>query len=135
MKDLDGGKRAKQEELIVHKRQKKVLADDMEEQLPRYNSMETAYANVLVNKVMSANGKQKKSKFERSKFRAAVDKHYDSQMAENGVSLGWCHALGRWFSHSSVKAAHLAARSLDGHDLSYLFGVGEAVLMDPANGI
>jgi hypothetical protein len=134
MVDLDGGRRAKQEELIVHKRQKKILTEDLEEQLPSYDNMETAYTNVLVNKVMLANAKQKKSKFERSKFRSAVDNFYNSKKVLNGLQLGWCHALGRWITHKGVKAAHLAAKSLDGRDLAYLFGVGEAVLMDPTNG-
>lgn len=133
--DLDKGKRAKQEELIVHKRQKKILTEDMEEQLPRYSGMETAYANVLVNKVMLANAKQKKSKFEGKKFRAAVDEYYHSKKVEHGLKMGWCHAFGKWYDHDAVKAAHLAAKSLDGRDLSYLFGVGDAVVMDPTNGI
>jgi hypothetical protein len=73
MTELDEGKRAKLEELIVHKRQRKVLTEDIEEHLPLYASMENAYTNVLVNKVMLANSKQRRPKFEQSEFRAAVE--------------------------------------------------------------
>ena len=35
----------------------------------------------------------------------------------------WCHALGEWIEAKNVVAAHLVPASLEGEEISYVFGV------------
>lgn len=134
MNDCLENNRPREQELVVLKRQKKIVEEDLSEEAPSYAKLEDAYVSLLTNKVMSASAKQKKRKFEQSKFKAAVFDYYNaSKTTETNQKLAYCHLTG-WHPDGVVKAAHIVPKSLNSEEVSYLFGVGQAVLSDPKNG-
>ncbi|KAK2753650.1 hypothetical protein FQN55_000013 [Onygenales sp. PD_40] len=136
------------QELKVLGRQRKFLEEDMEEgygiQVKRLKTekandagaelIERAYASALVSKVMTATAKQKKQKFDQSKFRKDVLEYYGAARQTGAQREAYCHLTGWWLA-DDIKAAHLVPKSLSGDELSFLFGVREAVLSDSKNGI
>lgn len=121
-------------ELLVIKRQRKTIAEDMADTISR-QKVEEAYAQTLVGKVMAATGNPKKSTFNQTKFRQDVEHYYGaSRMNEYGEKQAHC-ALTGWRLSNGLRAAHLVPKSLSSEELSYLFGVGDAVLSDPRNGV
>jgi hypothetical protein len=136
MKDLESEVSQKERELITLKRQKKIIADDIDEVLPQYDTIERAYCSVLMSKIMSASGKQKKAKkFDQSAYSKAVLSFYGAvRSTDSGDVEKYCHLTG-WLPEKQVKCAHLVPKSLESDELAYLFGVREAVLSEPRNGV
>ena len=134
-RDLKSDVAPREDELVVLKRQKKVIEDDMQDELPAYRTLEDAYTASLVGKIMGACGKVKKSKFDQTRFRSDALERYNakSRNEETGEELAWCHLIG-WCGAKRVKAAHIVPKTLESDSLAYLFGVGEAKLSDPRNG-
>ena len=127
--------------LRVLKRQRKIIEEDIEDEVehhkrergedqePDVSFLERAYTNTIVPRVMGASAKQRKSKFDQKAFRTDVMEYYGAQHGE----AAYCHLTG-WHYSKAVKAAHLVPKSLNGDEVSYIFGVGELVLSDPRNG-
>ncbi|KAL8661886.1 MAG: hypothetical protein Q9202_005168 [Teloschistes flavicans] len=127
----------RRQEFVVLKRQRKFVQEDLDDMRPSLQTVEDAYASVIVNKVMTATAKQKKRQFDQSAFQKAVLEYYDA--SRSPVSAGqpreaFCLLTG-WRNSKEVKAAHIVPKSLKSDELSYLFGVGDAMLKDPRNGI
>jgi hypothetical protein len=125
--------REREDELLVIKRQRKTLIDDVNEALDDCDLVEAAYANIIVNKVMLA-GRQNKRGFNRKKFSEKVDNYYKAAKIEHGERYRWCHILAQWIPHKDVRAAHIVPKSLESEELNYFFGVGDVILSAPQNG-
>jgi hypothetical protein len=126
----------KERELITLKRQKKAISDDIDEVLLQYSTIEGAYSSVLTTKIMSACSKQRRGKsFDQSAYSKAVLSFYGAvRHADAGHVEKYCHLTG-WLPKEQVKCAHLVPKSLESDELAYLFGVREAVLSEPRNGM
>ncbi|KFY84506.1 hypothetical protein V498_07812, partial [Pseudogymnoascus sp. VKM F-4517 (FW-2822)] len=98
----------KERELIILNRQKKAIADDLDEALQRYSTIEDAYSSALLTKVVSPFKKRKKAP-ERSLFAKGV------------------------ISYASIKCVDLVPKSFESDELAYLFGVREANLSEARN--
>jgi len=141
-----------QAEASALKRQKRAIEADMEEVKDHRPNQDEAYASLLSSYVMKSSCHQRRSKFDQSAFKAAVIKYYDGAdiskwREDDGVPVRdeynmkvknldrrlWCPLTG-WHPEERVKAAHLVPKSLQGPELSNLFGVGEAILSEPRNG-
>ena len=127
----------------VLKRQKKVLAEDLEEQIalkkqrvqdpPDEALLERAYRDTIIPRVMSASAKRPASAFDQSAFKVAVRRYYgiDTQCSKR---MSYCHVLGEILPATLVKVAHLVPKSLTQDEVSHLFGGEHAVATDPRNG-
>lgn len=125
-----------EEELVTLKRQKKIVAEDLDESKLDHDDLADAYASLIIDKLDSSTAKPKKKKFNQQQFRAAVGARYASSRATKiGSTELYCHVIQGWFSNKEVKAAHLVPKSLRSEELAYLFGVGDVVLTDPRNGM
>jgi uncharacterized protein YdcH (DUF465 family) len=126
----------KERELVTLKRQKKAISDDIDEILPQFSIIEGAYSSVLMTKIMSASSKQRKGKsFDQSAYSKAVLSFYNAiHHIDAGHVEKYCHLTG-WHPDNQVKCAHLVPKSLESDELAYLFGVHEAVLSEPRNGM
>jgi uncharacterized protein YdcH (DUF465 family) len=124
----------KERELTTLKRQKKAIADDIDELLPQYSTIEAAYSSVLMTKIMSASSKQRGRKsFDQSAYSKAVLSFYGAvRRTDAGNVEKYCHLTG-WQPEELVRCAHLVQKSLESDELAYLFGVREAVLSEPRN--
>lgn len=80
-------------ELVVLKRQKKIIQDDLDELLPTSQTMVDAYSSVLCHKVMSAWGKQKNRKFDQEAFRKGVLEFYETLKGSKEEVLKWCPVM------------------------------------------
>ncbi|KAG0645443.1 hypothetical protein D0Z07_8664 [Hyphodiscus hymeniophilus] len=136
VEELESEVNQKERELITLKRQKKIISDDIDEVLPQYSTIEGAYSSVMMAKIMSASGKQRKGrKFDQTVYSKAVLSFYSAvRTTDNGYVEKYCHLTG-WLPDKAVKCAHLVPKSLESDELAYLFGVREAVLSEPRNGI
>ncbi|OBT91260.1 hypothetical protein VE02_00258 [Pseudogymnoascus sp. 03VT05] len=126
----------KERELAILKRQKKAIVDDVDEALQRYPTIEDAYSSALLTKVISASKKWKKAP-QQSLYAKGVISYYDSVkpgLSENYVEK-YCHLNAGWQDRMYVKCMHLVPKSLQPDELAYLFGVREADLFEPRNGI
>lgn len=138
IREVEVDSRPCEQEIVILKRQKKIITEDLQEKLPSHSKLEDAYASLITAKVMGAMAKQAKSKFDQSGFKSKVLEYYEASRvvgdpADNDRD-SFCHLTG-WHHHSQVKASHIVPKSLQSDELSYLFGVGEAVLSDPRNGM
>lgn len=124
-----------QRELVTIKRQKKIIMDDIDDIIPKYETVGDAYAETMTIRIMAATCKKKKGKaFDQKGFSRAVIAYYGAKREENpGSPEKYCHVTG-WSGASLVKCAHIVPKSLESDELAYLFGVREAVLSDPRNG-
>ena len=136
MSDVNITDRAGEKEMVVLKRQKKIVMEDLDDEIPSHSKLEDAYASVITSKVMAASGKQKKKRFDQSHFKSDVVQFFKASKIVNADEdpqvLLYCHLSG-WHPEKSVKAAHIVPESLQSEEISYLFGVGEAVLSNPRN--
>ena len=121
-------------ELVVAKRQRKFIEEDMQEDEGLQDKLENAYAETMMTRVMLATVTQPKSKFDVKQFRKDVEKYYDAVQLSEGTKEAWCCLTG-WNMSDDTKAAYLVPKSLQSGELSYLFGVGDALLSDPRNGM
>jgi hypothetical protein len=126
----------KERELITLKRQKKAISDDIDEVLPQYFTIEGAYSSVLTTKIMFTSSKQRKGKsFDQSVYSKAVLSFYGAvRYTDSGQVEKYCHLTG-WLPEKQVKCVYLVPKSLESDELAYLFGVREAVLSEPRNGM
>ncbi|EEQ27458.1 hypothetical protein McanMca71_006359 [Microsporum canis] len=125
------------DEIRVIKRQRRLIQEDMEEAMPRYKDLESAYIDAMVSKVATASGNQSKYKFKANKFRVAVEEFYEASKMEGAdefKKLAHCHVLG-WFLSKDVRAAHLVPKSLDECSVAHLFGAGTITIDDPRNSL
>ncbi|KFY68859.1 hypothetical protein V496_00742 [Pseudogymnoascus sp. VKM F-4515 (FW-2607)] len=136
VKSIDAESRERERELVAVKRQKKLITDDIEEILPRYETVGDAYAEVMITRIMAATGNKKKDKpFDQKAFARAVLAYYGAKREDvPGTIEKYCHLTG-WSGEKLVKCAHIVPKSLESDELSYLFGAREAVLSDPRNGL
>ena len=137
IEDVEKYSKPKEREIVVLKRQKKLIKDDLEENLPSHTRLEDAYANIIMNKVMAATAKLKKKRYNQSAFKKGVIIFYGAERdSENDGEIDslWCHLTG-WQALADVKAAHIVPKSLESNELSYLFGAGEVMLSDANNGM
>lgn len=125
----------------VLKRQRKLLEEDIEDEMPLYSDLDEAYRRILITKVAAASGKQPKRehKFDKSRFRRQVKRFYGSEReildGEDPVEESFCVLFG-WLPLGSSSAAHLVPKSLDSGELQYLFGVNDtSMLSDPRVGM
>ncbi|KAI9789413.1 MAG: hypothetical protein M1816_006073 [Peltula sp. TS41687] len=125
------------EELVAAKRQRKFIEEDLQEEgglQGQVENLQNAYIETMTARVKSATAAQSKSHFDQDRFRKDVEKHYDAVRYQGGQKEAWCCLTG-WTESSDTKAAHIVPKSLQSQELSYLFGVGEAVLSDARNGL
>lgn len=129
--------------LKVLKRQKKVLTEDLQEEMaikkkrsntsPDEGLLRRAYRDTIVPRVMGAVTKVAERKFNQRRFKKGVEKHYGiREHCPKGYS--WCHVLGRYEPAATVKAAHLVPKSLTDDEVAHLFGGEHKVQCDPQNG-
>jgi hypothetical protein len=103
------------------------------EERSNYPRLEDAYASLMMNKLMSASAKQKKSNHDQAKFRKDCLEYYQAlEENEAGDKIAYCHLTG-WDITDNIKAAHLVPKSLHSEEASYLFGVGHVELSDARN--
>jgi hypothetical protein len=131
-KEIDDAELDRKGELVVLRQQKKILTEDLQEH-PKRADIEQAYVDLMVSKVLLSTAKQSKRNFDQSGFKKAVLAYYGIGKKEIDGKMGHCAVLG-WLASDQIKAAHIVPKALEGSSLSYLYGVGEAVLSDPRNG-
>jgi uncharacterized protein YqeY len=80
VKELELEVNQKERELITLRRHRQIISDDIDEVLPQYSTIEGAYSSVLMAKIMSASGKQRKGKkFDQSAYSKAVLSFYSAE--------------------------------------------------------
>jgi hypothetical protein len=84
VKELELEVNQKERELITLRRQKKIISDDIDEVLPQYSTVEGAYSSVLMAKIMSASGKQRK---ERNSIRVHIQRRYFHSTVQYDVQI------------------------------------------------
>lgn len=127
----------KERELIILNRQKKAIADDLDEALQRDSTIEDAYSSALLTKVVSQSKKRKKAP-ERSLFAKGVISYHDSTrrpLPKDDYVEKYCHLGAVWLHSASIKCVDLVPRSFESDELAYLFGVREANLSEARNGM
>ncbi|KAJ5885469.1 hypothetical protein N7495_009979 [Penicillium taxi] len=92
--------------------------------------LERAYRDTIVQRMMTADGKQPAQKFNRSDFKIAVNQYYG--VSRDGMTF--CHDLGRWLTKDKVKAAHIIPKGMSPGELSHIFGDNDTVATLPENG-
>lgn len=107
-------------ELKTLKRQRKIIRDDLEEEMAIEKRLRTglpgpalyvkAYTDSILRRVMFACGKQKAEKgFNARAFKTSVNSYYGIQQ-----DAGFCHITGDVWPAKDVKAAHIVPKSLTG---------------------
>lgn len=132
---------AAERELVVIRRQKKIILEDMDEAMPKHETIGEAYADTITSRIMAATGHQKRSSQQKNgrssdqkAFRQDVFKYYGAKReTDDGSIKKFCHLTG-WTGGELVKCAHIVPKSLDSDELAYLFGVRETMLSEPRNG-
>lgn len=134
MQDIERDKEPAERELVLLKRQKKIVGEDLAEEASSYPGLGDAYASLIMSKVMSASAKQKKSNHDQAKFRRYCLEHCQAlrKFGPTNVEQAYCYLTG-WLPPKLIKAAHLVPKSLQSERASYLFGVGHVELSDPRN--
>ena len=136
--DLEKYMTLKTEEILVLKRQKKILKEDFHEIAPKCSTLEDAYICSIMHKTMAATANTKKSKFDQSALKTkSIGFYLGGRQDYETVGSGpydelFCHLTG-WFLYRDVKAAHIVPKSLQSDELTYLFGVSDIVLDEPRN--
>jgi hypothetical protein len=133
--ELEKQREEKDSEVSAIKRQRKIIVEDLEDQMlhgMNFSKAEKEYAHLMVKCISQASCKMKASTVNRSNFRANVLEHLQASRIEaikNTEEL-WCHVLGKWLPKKYVKTAHLVPASLSGPEISYAFGVEKLNLED-----
>ncbi|KAJ5802791.1 uncharacterized protein N7503_005241 [Penicillium pulvis] len=124
--------RSSAKKLTVLKRQTRMLADDLEENVAlkkqRHHAvleeglLERAYRDTIVPRVMAASkSKNPGPPFKPQDFKRNVNRFYGlDKICDPGDS--YCHVLGIHLDAAAVKAAHIVPKSLSPEEVSYLFG-------------
>ncbi len=134
--EVEGASRQLEREYIVLKRQRKFIEEDLADAAKRYSRLDVAY-DFLVNAKLMATFPEpgKSSSVRQAAFRRSVVGFYNASKLYAGTTqrLTYCHLTG-WHPEQDAEAAHIVPESLQSEELSYLFGVSEALLSDPRNG-
>lgn len=141
-REVENRKRQLDKENLVLKRQRKILEEDIDDEISANigashgeldKIMEIAYSSLVTDKVMAASNLSTQGpKHNQSKYRQAVIKYLSAKPHEG---LVWCHILGRHIPSRLTIAAHIVPKSLESEQLSYLFGASDLrVSMDRRNG-
>ncbi|OBT95023.1 hypothetical protein VE01_07433 [Pseudogymnoascus verrucosus] len=126
----------KERELVILKRQKKAMADDVDEALQRYPTVEGAYSSALLTKVISASIKWKNAPEQRLYADGVLSYYKSVKPGPSGnVVEKYCHLNAQWLHGMCAKCVHIVPKSLESDELAYLFGVREVDLSEPRNGI
>lgn len=136
IQEVEVESRPYEQEIVVLKRQKKIVTEDLQDQVPFHAKMEDVYASIITNKVMGAVVNRRKSRSNQSRLKAKVLEYYNAYKIfgdpKSNDRDSYCHLTG-WQHDTLIKAVHIVPKLLQSDELSYLFGVGEAVLSDPRN--
>lgn len=109
--DLEENTTALQRELVVVKRQRKTIEEDLVEK-PTSEQIEEAYtASMMQKRVLAATAKQPKQKFKTGKFREKVEEFYGAAEVREGVNKVHCPLAG-WLMAEEVRCAHVVPRIL-----------------------
>ncbi|CZR52832.1 uncharacterized protein PAC_02709 [Phialocephala subalpina] len=144
----------KEKELLLIQTQYKFIREDLQEVFPGTDltpkEIEAAYASLLCQKAEAAtnNNVSASMDFKQGRFRKAVLDRYGAVKVEGGLKYhyclltGWCPMKpkklkqdGTYEMASDVVAARLVPKFFEGDDLNYIYGVGNALLSDPRNGL
>ncbi|KAK0113784.1 hypothetical protein ONS95_014034 [Cadophora gregata] len=137
------------DELRVVKRQKRALAQDIEQEMPTYGILSEAYSSAMSSKVMAATanmkvemvldeekGKLVKKKFDKKTFKTRVMDWYGATKNDDEAGRQSYCVVSGWQAAENVSAAHLVPKSLNSQELLYLFDVqDDKILGDCRNGI
>lgn len=128
-------------ELKVLLTQDKFLSEDISDSV---ESAEKAYVESLYAafRACSEDGLREKKKtkqekpMDRKSFRKLVGEYLGTAEPDEGIlDKAYCCVLGIWFPKALVKCAHIVPHSFNSKELEYMFGVGDAALHSPRNGI
>jgi hypothetical protein len=135
--------RSSSQMLQVVKRQRLLIVEDLDDELENkrqrtcepndHSLLERAYKDVIVPRVMGATGRQKTVRFDQSAFKKDVYEYYGLK-EHCPADHGYCHVLKKILPSPLIKTAHLVPKSMTQKEISYLFGLEEAVLSEPRNG-
>jgi hypothetical protein len=131
--ELEKQREKKDSEVSAIKRQRKIIVEDLEDQMLQgmdFFKAEKEYAHLMVKCISQASSKMKASTVNRSNFRANVLEHLQASRFAGIDEELWCHVLGKWLPKKSIKTAHLVPASLSGPEISYAFGVEKLNLED-----
>ncbi|KAL1878852.1 hypothetical protein Plec18167_004147 [Paecilomyces lecythidis] len=141
-KEIENKKRRLGAENILIKRQRKILEEDINDDVSANIGLghefdkiiEITYSSFMTDKMAAARKLSTRGlKHNQSRYRQGVIGYLQAQPHESVV---WCHILGRVLPSSSVVVAHLVPESLESEELSYLFGASQLrVSMDKRNGL
>jgi hypothetical protein len=141
LQDLQNKLTESENEESVLKKQRKLLEEDITDEMPLYSDIDKAYRNILLSKVAAASDNQSRPqhKFDKSIFRRRVKQFYgcSREIAIGGketMDESFCVLFG-WLPQGSTSAAHLVPKSLNSGEVQYLFGVDDnSMLSDPRVG-
>jgi hypothetical protein len=111
--------------------------------LQRQEQSDWAYIDLLISRYKDPNG-ARLSLFKshdnqaQQRFRAKVFKAYDGIQKSDYEERFWCCISGKWYSSSTMRAAHIVPYNIGELNASYLFGLpadGAEQLMNPRNGL
>ena len=127
-----------EQKIIVLKCQRKIVREDLEEEVPSYIKLEDVCASVIADKTISTISKQINKNFNQAAFRSAVIAYYNTESISAGFkdtepNEAYCHLLG-WSNIIINKEEHIVPKPLKIDGLIYNFGVGEVIFSDPRNG-
>lgn len=113
------------DELRLLNKQRKTLEEDLEDAMTESEeiSFELAYSNLLSARMTAMD------------FRSSVMRYFGAvrNYMTGGSQLGYCHLTG-WWDIRFVDVSPLVPPSLEGKDISDLFGVGDLALSYARNG-
>lgn len=131
-----------EDELKVILKQRQFLQEDIQDKST--NGAGNTYMAELYHSFRLSRGEQRKTALKtskeappRKKFRELVGGHLGSfrpATPETGADA-WCLALGQWLRGDIVECAPIVPFSFDTKELSYMFGVEDAALRSPGNGL
>lgn len=118
-------------------KQRRLLEEDLAEQMPLCPDIDEAYKNIIRSKIIVTPYKQPR-RFNNSTFFGAVTRFYDSRRRirhGNSVKEEYFCALFGWLHQRAMPTPYLVPKSLNSEELLYLFGVGDdSMFSDPRIG-
>lgn len=136
LRELDDTARELNLEIITLKRQKHFVLRDLKDTAPSRDTIDKAYASVIMNKFMSASiTKSDKARYRQTEFKKMICKYLHASKKIKGQKYVWCHVTARWYTAKETKTAHIVPEYLDGGVVAYLFGVGTISMNDERNGM
>lgn len=143
--ELEKKREEKDDEVLLVKKQRKIVTEDLEEQLAgegiKLSKLEEEYAALMTKCMTQASDDWKKIPINHSRFQQNVWQHLEAERYlgtdGNGKKIveRWCHVLGMWLESGEIKTAHLVPASMNGPEVSYTFGVQQLNLEDARIGM